>query len=273
MFCENCGNPMSDTAKFCGKCGYKVSDFTIPQPAQAEPPAPVAPDNLDLDATVEVAPVVSESVQPAQLDLDATVVAMPTIPAPVAEPAQPVVPPVQQPVYDYTPSYQNTYDPYQPTYDPKPKKKKHTGLIVAAVLAVVVVVGVLLWIFVLSGNDLEGTSWISEEGIELVFIDDKNGYLDYGDEGHMEFTYTVDGSDLSMRYNGQTMKVGFKIKGDQLFLSNDYGEEIVYYDASNAFECEYCYETIVGKKYIGQLDGYSYAFCEDCWEEVRNWLD
>lgn len=255
MFCENCGNPMSDTAKFCGKCGYKVSDFTIPQPAQAEPPTPVSPDNLDLDATV---------------------VAMPAIPAPEAEPAQPaepVVPSVQQPVYDYTPSYQNTYDPYQPTYDPKPKKKKHTGLIVAAVLAVVVVVGVLLWIFVLSGNDLEGTSWISEEGIELVFTDDKNGYLDYGDEGHMEFTYTVDGSDLSMRYNGQTMKVGFKIKGDQLILSNGYGEEIVYYDASNAFECEYCYETIVGKKYIGQLDGYSYAFCEDCWEEVRYWLD
>lgn len=26
MFCEKCGNVMSDTAKFCGKCGHKVTE-------------------------------------------------------------------------------------------------------------------------------------------------------------------------------------------------------------------------------------------------------
>ena len=38
MFCENCGAPLKDGARFCPNCGSKVADSTLTaEPTNAEP--------------------------------------------------------------------------------------------------------------------------------------------------------------------------------------------------------------------------------------------
>ncbi len=140
MFCQNCGQNLSDDAKFCENCGA----LTAPQSAA---PAAQSPS-----------PPYQQPVQPAYQQPAAT-------PPPYQQPSQPVY---QQPYAYQKPPVQQAYgqggyqQPVQPAYQ-QPygygaapvKKKSKAGLIVGIILGVVVlVVGVIVLVSVLGKKDI-----------------------------------------------------------------------------------------------------------------------
>lgn len=97
MFCENCGNKLRDTAKFCPVCGYKVlpieSDFK-PASTTTESPKVSAPQTAKPTAAPkpESAPVVNDISRKAVRITDEPVVDEPTMvfnPNPQAEKVRP----------------------------------------------------------------------------------------------------------------------------------------------------------------------------------------
>ena len=44
MFCEFCGKPVSDYAKYCRHCGAKLEYFKSNQSKEAQPPKPEEPE-------------------------------------------------------------------------------------------------------------------------------------------------------------------------------------------------------------------------------------
>ena len=51
-YCENCGKPLNETAKFCGNCGTPVKSSVKPEPVSA----PVAPVNAEAPAKISEKP-------------------------------------------------------------------------------------------------------------------------------------------------------------------------------------------------------------------------
>ena len=269
MFCGNCGNKLSDGAIFCGYCGSKVP--------QIEPEA--------------VAPVVETPAAPV-FEPVAPVVETPAAPvyAPVAE--QPQYQPTYQPP-QYQPQYQpQQYQPqqYQPQYQPpsydlletEPKKKGNKKLLVClGLVALVAIAGFLLWYFVLSGGDsnsLAGTKWMNDDGMYIEFVDGENVRLGemnyYGEMQYQNGTYKLSGNKLTLTADNlmTSSEMTYKRSDGKLYLTM-YGQTVEFENAKNTFECESCHELSTGKKHTGQMQGYTYSFCDDCWDEVKDYFD
>ena len=131
MFCSNCGSQLSDTAKFCTNCGAAVAP---PQEPVYTPPA---------------APAFTPPEQPLYVP-DGRVF------TPPQQTAEPVYTAPEQPMYApepiFTAPQQPMYAP-EPAYIPQPQpvsappKKKGKGILVAviaAVLALVIIGGILI---------------------------------------------------------------------------------------------------------------------------------
>jgi len=73
-------------------------------------------------------------------------------------------------------------------------------------------------------------------------------------------------------YTGTESALTYKLSGGKLYLTM-YGETIAFENAKNSFTCESCGELSTGKKHTGQMQGYTYAFCDDCWDEVQQYFD
>lgn len=312
MFCMSCGKPMSDGALFCGNCGTKVQTVVPAAPAavpvtpiiEAVPPVaeiPVAEEAtvvapiIETPAPVAEAPVpvveapapvvVAQSFVPEDAQLDKTITVEPNEPVivpPVVQPQfpeQPPFQPYQQPQYppqypqpQYDPQYQY---PYQPEYQEKPAKKSGKKVLIALVAAVALVaIGLLLWFFVFNVNDLEGTQWIGDRGDTIIFTDDDEGYWNLGLGGNQEFDYSIDGDKLKLTFDdmGETVTMKYKVKGDTLTLTMG-GESMEYSSAKGSFVCDSCSQTCTGKKHSGKLDGYTYLFCDDCWDFAQQYVD
>lgn len=160
MFCTNCGNPVSDNAKFCPSCGAVLNQDS--QPISAQQPQPAPQPQAEAPAP-QPAPAPQETAAPAPEQSQPTYAA----PAPAAapepapnyqaaayQPAQPssqpamssTYPPAASALYGAQPAYAGTT-----TYAP-PAPKKKTGLIVGiCVGGVVVIAAVVLLILWLTG--------------------------------------------------------------------------------------------------------------------------
>jgi len=273
-----------------------------------EPVAPVVETPV-VPMVEPVAPVMETPVAPV---VEPVAPVMETPVAPVVEPVAPAAPaytPVgEQPLYQnaYQPQYQPQpqaqpqYQPqaqYQPQYSPQyqppsygydapaPAKKSNKKLLVGlGVVALIAIAGFLLWYFVLGGNDaneLAGTKWLNDDGQYIEFIDEKNAKVGeedwYGEMQYMDATYRVDGNKLILtpkdaEYTGTESALTYKLSGGKLYLTM-YGETIAFENAKNSFTCESCGELSTGKKHTGQMQGYTYAFCDDCWDEVQQYFD
>lgn len=152
MFCSNCGTQIDDTTRFCPTCGQPTAPVQPAAPVQ--PVAPVAP----------VEPVVEQPIAPV-VPVEPVAPVVPVEPvAPVAEQPvyQPPMPVAEQPVYQQPegpmpeqPMYgQPMYgQPYYQQPAPAPKKGGKAWIIIVAIIAVLAVIGVCLWLFVLSDDD------------------------------------------------------------------------------------------------------------------------
>lgn len=292
MFCMSCGKPLNDDALFCGNCGTKVQTV-VPAAPVAEPAAPIAEEvtlvtpiaeipaaEPVVEFAAEAVPVAEECTLPDDI-LEKTITVEPNEPvivSPVAQPQfpeQPPFQPYQQPQYpqaQYDPQYQY---PYQPEYQEKPAKKSGKKVLIALAAAVALVaIGLLLWFFVFNVNDLEGTQWVGDRGDTIIFTDDDEGYWNLGLGGNQEFDYTIDGDKLKLTFDdmGETVTMKYKVKGDTLTLTMG-GESMEYSSAKGSFVCDSCSQTCTGKKHSGKLDGYTYLFCDDCWDFAQQYVD
>jgi len=163
MFCKYCGSPVSETAKFCQKCGAKMKPKSS---ADVQPEVVQKPQEF-----VTQQPYVQVSQEPV------------TQQSYVQEPQEPViqqsyVKEPQEPVIE--PSYVEA--PQAPAPTPaKPqttaaegtKKKGHPVLIIIICVIVVILLGAAAWIFLLGGSDV-----LAEKGISLPFVktEEQSGY-------------------------------------------------------------------------------------------------
>lgn len=79
MFCQNCGNQLSDDAKFCTRCGTPVAAAqpATPQPTAPQPVQPAAPsDDPEAAAIFSLAPG-AMTVLPSQRGRRSTIVLAP----------------------------------------------------------------------------------------------------------------------------------------------------------------------------------------------------
>lgn len=145
MFCNYCGNPNPDVAKFCRKCGKPVVHAT--QPAAPATPAPIAPSLAQpLISPPPVAPPPAEILPPPVAVATTPSVASPfaaAIPTPVAA-ATP--PPLALP----TPS------PVSPTpaiaSPPIARPHSRTRIVAITTSVVALLIGILIFMLVRSGR-------------------------------------------------------------------------------------------------------------------------
>lgn len=242
MFCGNCGKPVADNAKFCGNCGKILGE---------NPPA--APADLIINKQ--------------------------------GGNVQPQAPRVQQYQGQYGQSKQAPYGspaPPTPPVPPAPPAKttaqKRKGLKVASILITLVALvagGLLLWFYVFNTGPLANTCWLTQDGVIISFTDDTNGYrqTEWGKES---LTYKVDGESLTLTLteDKESYHYLYRIEGDWLILEDvDSDEEITLCSSERAFICSYCDEASSDQKHTGKLDGETYYFCVDCWDEVQKFLD
>lgn len=176
MYCTNCGNPVSDNAKFCPSCGAVLSQDSQPVPSQQSQPAPQSQAEAPVPQPVAppqeaVAPAPSQP-QPASGE---PVAAAPE-PAPnyqaaayqAAQPGgQPAAPSAYSPAaYGAQPAYAGTT-----TYAP-PAPKKKTGLIVGicagGAVVVAAIVLVILWLTGVFGGSNASPKAVAERYVSAL---------------------------------------------------------------------------------------------------------
>jgi len=156
--CRNCGEELTEGAKFCGSCGAKAEPASPPaeplvseQPADTAPEPNTAPEHPAAYPPPEYAVPISDGYQPPQ----------PEGYAPAGQPTPPyyapnAVPPqgqYGQPPYGAPPQGQYAQPPYgAPGYgmQPAPKKKSKIGIIIGIII--VVIVAAIAVIIVVSKN-------------------------------------------------------------------------------------------------------------------------
>lgn len=183
MYCTKCGAQIPDGSTFCTSCGARVGGAED----QAEPVA----------FPVEDAPASAPAGQHAPQGAPVHMAAQPRYEEPVAEPAE-------------------ASQSFVPT--PQPKKPKHRGRIVAAVIGGVVVVAIVAAIVVVPR--IGSSSEVTSGGKGYVVCTCETKVLPKNSKGKKLKSYTVELAPVSGKGKSYTIKVD----GEDGFAMEDFGE-------------------------------------------------
>lgn len=190
MYCTKCGAQIPDGSMFCTSCGTRVDAAED----QAEPVAfPVGESALVGDPAAP-APSSAPAGRQAAQGAPAHMAAQPQYEQPFAEPAEP---------FDLT---------------PQPKKPKHRGRIVAAVIGGVAVVAVVAAIVVVPR--IGSSSEVTSGGKGYVVCACETKVLPKNSKGKKLKSYTVELAPVSGKGKSYTIKVD----GEDGFAMEDFGE-------------------------------------------------
>lgn len=183
MYCTKCGAQIPDGSTFCTSCGARVGGAED----QAEPVA----------FPVEDAPASAPAGQHAPQGAPVHMAAQPRYEEPVAEPAE-------------------ASQSFVPT--PQPKKPKHKGRIVAAVLGGVAVVAIVTAIVIVPR--IGASSEVTSGGKGYVVCACETKVLPKNSKGKKLKSYTVELAPVSGKGKSYTIKVD----GEDGFAMEDFGE-------------------------------------------------
>lgn len=183
MYCTKCGAQIPDGSTFCTSCGARVGGAED----QAEPVA----------FPVEDAPASAPAGQHAPQGAPVHMAAQPRYEEPVAEPAE-------------------ASQSFVPT--PQPKKPKHKGRIVAAVLGGVAVVAIVAAIVIVPR--IGASSEVTSGGKGYVVCACETKVLPKNSKGKKLKSYTVELTPVSGKGKSYTIKVD----GEDGFAMEDFGE-------------------------------------------------
>lgn len=183
MYCTKCGAQIPDGSTFCTSCGARVGGAED----QAEPVA----------FPVEDAPASAPVWQQAPQGAPAHMAAQPRYEEPMTEPAE-------------------AAQPFVPT--PQPKKPKHRGRIVAAVIGGVTVVAIVAAIVVVPR--IGSSSEVTSGGKGYVVCACETKVLPKNSKGKKLKSYTVELAPVSGKGKSYTIKVD----GEDGFAMEDFGE-------------------------------------------------
>lgn len=183
MYCTKCGAQIPDGSAFCTSCGARVGGAED----QAEPVA----------FPVEDAPASAPAGQQAPQGASAHMAAQPRYEEPMTEPAE-------------------ASQPFVPT--PQPKKPKHKGCIVAAVLGGVAVVAIVAAIVIVPR--IGASSEVTSGGKGYVVCACETKVLPKNSKGKKLKSYTVELAPVSGKGKSYTIKVD----GEDGFAMEDFGE-------------------------------------------------
>lgn len=183
MYCTKCGAQIPDGSTFCTSCGARVGGVED----QAEPVA----------FPVEDAPASAPAGQHAPQGAPVHMTAQPRYEEPVAEPAE-------------------ASQSFVPT--PQPKKPKHKGRIVAAVLGGVAVVAIVAAIVIVPR--IGASSEVTSGGKGYVVCACETKVLPKNSKGKKLKSYTVELTPVSGKGKSYTIKVD----GEDGFAMEDFGE-------------------------------------------------
>ena len=183
MYCTKCGAQIPDGSTFCTSCGARVGGVED----QAEPVA----------FPVEDAPASAPAGQQAPQGASAHMAAQPRYEEPMTEPAE-------------------AAQSFVPT--PQPKKPKHRGRIVAAVIGGVVVVAIVAAIVVVPR--IGSSSEVTSGGKGYVVCACETKILPKNSKGKKLKSYTVELAPA----NGKGKSYTIKVDGEDGFAMEDFGE-------------------------------------------------
>lgn len=183
MYCTKCGAQIPDGSTFCTSCGARVGGVED----QAEPVAFPVGD----------APAAVPEGQRAPQGVSAHMAAQPRYEEPMTEPAE-------------------VAQPFVPT--PQPKKPKHRGRIVAAVIGGVAVVAIVAAIVVVPR--IGASSEVTSGGKGYVVCACETKVLPKNSKGKKLKSYTVELAPVSGKGKSYTIKVD----GEDGFAMEDFGE-------------------------------------------------
>lgn len=183
MYCTKCGAQIPDGSTFCTSCGARVGGAED----QAEPVA----------FPVEDAPASAPVGQQAPQGVSAHMAAQPRYEGPMTEPAE-------------------ASQPFVPT--PQPKKPKHRGRIVAAVIGGVAVVAIVAAIVIVPR--IGASSEVTSGGKGYVVCACETKVLPKNSKGKKLKSYTVELAPVSGKGKSYTIKVD----GEDGFAMEDFGE-------------------------------------------------
>ena len=183
MYCTKCGAQIPDGSTFCTSCGARVGGVED----QAEPVAFPVGD----------APAAAPEGQRAPQGVSAHMAAQPRYEEPMTEPAE-------------------VAQPFVPT--PQPKKPKHRGRIVAAVIGGVAVVAIVAAIVVVPR--IGASSEVTSGGKGYVVCACETKVLPKNSKGKKLKSYTVELAPVSGKGKSYTIKVD----GEDGFTMEDFGE-------------------------------------------------
>ena len=201
MFCSNCGKQNLDGVKFCSGCGAPMQAETPVAPVQAAPVNTVVTPPVVQEVPVQAAPV------------------QPVYQAPVQQPVYQA--PVQEPVYQASASV-----PEQPA----PKKSK--AKLIVAIIAIVVVIGLVAGGIFLFGDKL-GITGGDKEGSSQ---NDNNGgnNTNNGNSGNNGNTGNNGNSGNSGNGN---ISNNVNSKNTPEYIARKYAESSLGYDAASLVDC------------------------------------
>ena len=183
MYCTKCGAQIPDGSTFCTSCGARVGGVED----QAEPVAFPVGD----------APATAPAGQHAPQGVSAHMAAQPRYEEPMTEPAE-------------------VAQPFVPT--PQPKKPKHRGRIVAAVIGGVAVVAIVAAIVIVPR--IGASSEVTSGGKGYVVCACETKILPKNSKGKKLKSYTVELAPVSGKGKSYTIKVD----GEDGFAMEDFGE-------------------------------------------------
>lgn len=183
MYCTKCGAQIPDGSTFCTSCGAHVGGVED----QAEPVAFPVGD----------APATAPAGQHAPQGVSAHMAAQPRYEEPMTEPAE-------------------VAQPFVPT--PQPKKPKHRGRIVAAVIGGVAVVAIVAAIVIVPR--IGASSEVTSGGKGYVVCACETKILPKNSKGKKLKSYTVELAPVSGKGKSYTIKVD----GEDGFAMEDFGE-------------------------------------------------
>lgn len=183
MYCTKCGAQIPDGSTFCTSCGARVGGAED----QAEPVA------FPVEDAPASAPVGRQAPQGAPVHM----AAQPRYEEPMTEPAE-------------------AAQPFVPT--PQPKKPKHKGRIVAAVIGGVAVVAIVAAIVVVPRID--SSSEVTSGGKGYVVCACETKVLPKNSKGKKLKSYTVELAPA----NGKGKSYTIKVDGEDGFAMEDFGE-------------------------------------------------